>query len=228
LKSSHCANFVCESCCFRCGFKLAIGVDEAGRGPLAGPVMAAAVAIVLPVASRDFADLSVIVRDSKEMAPAAREAAYRRIIRHKNLVCASAAVGEKIIDKINILEASKLAMARAVGRVKKRMANEIGARGVICLIDGNFSIKIPYKQKSIIGGDAKVFCVAAASIVAKVRRDRLMKRIARLYPAYDFARHKGYGTKKHLAAIGKHGLCPVHRRTFAPCASAARKAIMKK
>jgi len=190
--------------------------------------MAAAVAIVLPVASRDFADLSVIVRDSKEMAPAAREAAYRRIIRHKKLVCASAAVGEKIIDKINILEASKLAMARAVGRVKKRMANEIGARGVICLIDGNFSIKIPYKQKSIIGGDAKVFCVAAASIVAKVRRDRLMKRIARLYPAYDFARHKGYGTKKHLAAIGKHGLCPVHRRTFAPCASAARKAIMKK
>ncbi|HOI97123.1 MAG TPA: ribonuclease HII [Candidatus Pacearchaeota archaeon] len=228
MKSVHCANFVCESRCFRRGFKLVIGVDEAGRGPLAGPVLAAAVAVVLPINGHDFADLRGMVRDSKEMAPAAREAAYRRIIRHKNLVCASASIGEKIIDKINILEASKLAMARAVGRVKKRMANEIGARGVICLIDGNFAIKISGAQKSIVGGDARAFSIAAASVVAKVRRDRLMEKIDKLYPEYGFARHKGYGTKKHLAAIEKYGLCSVHRRTFAPCTSAARKGIMKK
>jgi len=204
-----------------------IGVDEAGRGPLAGPVMAAAVAVVFPVDRRDFADLP-IVRDSKEMTPAAREAAYYRIIRHKNLVCASAGVGEKIIDKINILEASKLAMRRAVKRAIAQMKDKISAGKIVCLIDGNFSIEIPYKQKSIIGGDAKIFCIAAASIAAKVRRDRLMEKIGKLYPEYGFARHKGYGTKEHLAAIEKHGLCSVHRRTFAPCASAARKGIMKK
>jgi len=204
-----------------------IGVDEAGRGPLAGPVTAAAVAIILPVGRRDFGDLSGIVRDSKKMTPAAREAVYRRIMRHENLVCASAAVDEKTIDEINILEASKLAMRRAVRNAMKQIKDEIPAGKIVCLIDGNFSIKIPCKQKSIIGGDAKVFCIAAASIVAKVRRDRLMKRIDRRYPAYDFARHKGYGTKEHLAAIEKHGLCRVHRRTFAPCVSALRKGIMK-
>mgnify|MGYP000895812383 CR=1 FL=1 len=228
MKSVHCTNFVCESRCFCRGFELAVGVDEAGRGPLAGPVMAAAAAIVLPIDRRGFADLSGIVRDSKKMTPGAREAAYCRIIRHKNLVCASAGVGEKIIDKINILEASKLAMRRAVKRVIAQMKDKISAGKIVCLIDGNFSIKIPYEQKSIIGGDAKVFCIAAASIVAKVQRDRLMKKIDKLYPEYGFARHKGYGTAKHLAAIGKHGLCSVHRRTFAPCASAARKGIMKK
>jgi ribonuclease HII len=204
-----------------------IGVDEAGRGPLAGPVLAAAVAVFLPVGRRDFADLP-IVRDSKEMTPAAREAAYRRIIRHKNLVCASVAVGEKIIDKINILEASKLAMVRAVRKATRQIKDKIPTGKIVCLIDGNFSIKIPYEQKSIIGGDAKVFCIAAASIVAKVRRDRLMEKIGKLYPEYGFTRHKGYGTKEHLAAIEKHGLCPVHRRTFAPCAFAARKGIMEK
>lgn len=204
-----------------------IGVDEAGRGPLAGPVLAAAVAVVFPADRRDFADLP-IVRDSKEMTPAAREAAYRRIIRHKNLVCASAGVGEKIIDKINILEASKLAMVRAVRKATRQIKDKIPTGEIVCLIDGNFSIKIPYEQKSIIGGDAKVFCIAAASIVAKVRRDRLMEKIGKLYPEYGFTRHKGYGTKEHLAAIEKHGLCSVHRRTFAPCASAARKGIMKK
>ena len=227
MKSARCANFVCESRCFRCGFKLVIGVDEAGRGPLAGPVLAAAVAVVFPADRRDFADLP-IVRDSKEMTPAAREAAYRRIIRHKNLVCASAGVGEKIIDKINILEASKLAMVRAVRKATRQIKDKIPTGEIVCLIDGNFSIKIPYEQKSIIGGDAKVFCIAAASIVAKVRRDRLMEKIGKLYPEYGFTRHKGYGTKEHLAAIEKHGLCSVHRRTFAPCASAARKGIMKK
>jgi ribonuclease HII len=204
-----------------------IGVDEAGRGPLAGPVLAAAVAVVFPADRRDFADLP-IVRDSKEMTPAAREAAYRRIIRHKNLVCASAGVGEKIIDKINILEASKLAMVRAVRKATRQIKDKIPTGEIVCLIDGNFSIKIPYEQKSIIGGDAKVFCIAAASIVAKVRRDRLMEKIGKLYPEYGFTRHKGYGTKEHLAAIEKHGLCSVHRRTFAPCASAARKGIMEK
>ena len=204
-----------------------IGVDEAGRGPLAGPVLAAAVAVVFPADRRDFADLP-IVRDSKEMTPAAREAAYRRIIRHKNLVCASAGVGEKIIDKINILEASKLAMVRAVRKATRQIKDKIPTGEIVCLIDGNFSIKIPYEQKSIIGGDAKVFCIAAASIVAKVRRDRLMEKIGKLYPEYGFTRHKGYGTKEDLAAIEKHGLCSVHRRAFAPCASAARKSIMEK
>ena len=217
-KKKKSLNLSAETGFFRAGFGAIIGVDEAGRGPLAGPVVAAAAAI-LPFTASDFAGLIGVARDSKQMSATAREIAYEMIINHPKIICASAAAGHKTIDRINILQASKLAMRNAVKKIKKMMGERISDNKIICLVDGNFSIGIPYAQKSIIGGDGKVFLIAAASIVAKVRRDRLMKKMDKLYPEYGFARHKGYGTKQHLAAIEKHGPCPIHRRTFSPIAA---------
>lgn len=206
----------------RAGFELAIGVDEAGRGPLAGPVFAAAAAIKNPFCRDvEWRYLLKSVNDSKKIGAKKREIVYQKIICHPNIVWASAFVGNKLIDKINILQASKLAMERAVKKLKKRIGGQIGDDKIICLIDGNFAIKIPHPQKPIIGGDGKVFCIAAASIIAKVQRDCFMEKMDKLYSAYGFTRHKGYGTKQHLAAIKKHGDCPIHRRTFAPIARLA-------
>lgn len=207
-----------EKKCFHAGFDLAIGADEAGRGSLAGPVYAAAAGVRLPICRRDFLPLLEIVRDSKKMSGAARKTAYRRIVNHSQIFWATAMVGPKIIDKINILRATKLAMRKAVQKISKMTGKLILSEKVICLVDGNFPIKISCFQKSIIGGDDKIFLIAAASIVAKVSRDRLMMKMDKLYPNYGFAQHKGYGTKQHLKALKEYGPCPIHRRTFAPIA----------
>lgn len=183
------------------GFALVAGIDEAGRGPLAGPVAAAAV--ILPK------DLTIPdLNDSKQLSGKKRETLFE-IIKEKALAYAIASVDNKIIDKINILQATFLAMSRAVLKLK--------IKPELCLIDGNRKVpELLFNQETIIGGDAKSASIAAASILAKVSRDRMMLGYAKQYPVYKFEKHKGYGTKKHIEALKKYGVCPIHRATFTP------------
>ena len=183
------------------GLNFVAGVDEAGRGPLAGPVAAAAV--IFP---KDI-DLSGI-NDSKKLTHKKREALFEEI-KKKALSFSIAVIDNKIIDEINILQATFRAMSEAV--------SGLNIKPDLCLIDGNHKIPgLNFAQEAIIGGDAKSACIAAASILAKVTRDKIMDDYAKLYPQYSFEKHKGYGTKAHLEAIAKHGACPIHRKTFAP------------
>ncbi len=174
------------------------GVDEAGRGPLAGPVVSAAV--ILPA---DFSQDGIT--DSKKLSPKKRDALFPLI--YANAVAVSTGIaspGE--IDEINILQASLRSMERAV--------KGLATRPDYLLIDGKFTIVSKISQKAIIKGDSKSISIAAASIIAKVTRDRLMEELHRSYPVYGFDRHKGYPTKAHKAAIIKFGPCPAHRRSF--------------
>ena len=188
---------------------LVVGIDEAGRGPLAGPVCAGAA--VLP------ADHTVYyLNDSKKLSEKKREALYAHI-RREAAACATAFVSPERIDEINILEATYEAMEQAVLAVVAQLAEkgfsetDIGA----LLIDAVHIKQLErFKQVSIVKGDAQSASIAAASILAKVERDRLMEEYDRQYPVYGFAKHKGYGTAAHIAAIREHGPCPVHRRTF--------------
>lgn len=223
-KSNKACTLKYEKRCARSKFELVVGLDEAGRGPLAGPVFAAAVAVKNTFChDKKWKYLLENVKDSKKIRSGGRKIVYQAIISHPNVIWASAAVGQKTIDRINISGASKLAMRRAFGKLKKQIKKKIPDNKTICLIDGDFRIKVSCAQESVIAGDAKIFSIAAASIVAKVQRDRLMEKMDGIYPVYGFARHKGYGTKRHLAAIKKYGPCPIHRRTFAPVSGAKRK-----
>jgi ribonuclease HII len=183
------------------GFCPVAGVDEAGRGPLAGPVAAAAV-----ILSKDseFSDLN----DSKKLSEKKRETLFE-IIKETAVAYAVETVDNKIIDKINILQATFLAMSRAVLKLKIKPG--------LCLIDGAHRVSgLSFSQEAIVGGDAKSACIAAASILAKVSRDKMMLEYAKQYPVYEFERHKGYGTKKHIENLKKYGICPIHRLTFSP------------
>lgn len=180
------------------GYKVIAGIDEAGRGPLAGPVVSAAA--VLPI---DFAVADVT--DSKKLTPPRRHALYDQIYNH------AAAIGIGIvdpaeIDRINILQAALLSMRMAVENLRPRPD--------FLLIDGTFPIPLACDQKPLAKGDGLSVSIAAASIVAKVTRDRLMARYHLDYPQYDFSRHKGYSTRAHREAIKAHGCCPIHRRSF--------------
>jgi ribonuclease HII len=177
---------------------LLCGVDEAGRGPLAGPVVAAATV---------FTDDVYIegVFDSKALTHAHREELYEEIL----IMALSYGIGivdSKKIDEVNILEATKLAMSKAVSKLKQRP--------VLILADGNFFEHKSIKVHNLIGGDAASFSIAAASIIAKVTRDRLMRDYQRTYPQYSFSKHKGYGTKKHIEEIRLCGFSEIHRRSF--------------
>ena len=183
---------------------LVAGVDEAGRGPLAGPVVAAAV-ILDP--RRPIAGLA----DSKQLTARRREVLFDAI-RDKALCCAIAEASVEEIERLNILHATLLAMQRAVAGLRLPPAR--------VLVDGNRLPELPMLAEAIVGGDAKVACISAASILAKVHRDRWCDQIDRLWPQYGFAAHKGYGTPQHLAALAQHGPCPVHRRSFAPVKAA--------
>ena len=180
------------------GVKLVCGIDEAGRGPLAGPVYAAAV--ILP----DGAEIPGL-DDSKKLSEKKREYLYD-LITERALYYGIACATEKEIDEYNILNAVYMAMNRA--------ADKLGVEPDICLIDGNRNSGITRKSKCIIGGDAKRACIAAASILAKVTRDRVMKELAEKYPQYAFEKHKGYGTKLHYERIREFGPCEIHRKTF--------------
>ncbi len=177
-----------------------IGVDEAGRGPLAGPVYAAAVII------KD-SPLLFQINDSKTISAKKRETLYSLIIKNATDY-AIASVEPEEIEKINIHNASLLCMKRAIDKLTVNW-NYI-------LVDGKFTIPEidSNKQKAIIKGDSKSACIAAASILAKVKRDKLMIEFDKKYPQYEFAKHKGYGTALHIERIREYGLCPIHRKNF--------------
>ena len=185
---------------YESGIKYIAGIDEVGRGPLVGPVVTAAV--IIP---RDFYDERI--NDSKKLTEKKRELLYDVIM--ENAVSVGIGISsEDVIDEINILEATKKAMIEAV--------NNLSVKPEYLLIDAvKLNIDIP--QISIIKGDAKSESIAAASIVAKVTRDRMMIELDKIHPEYDFKHNKGYGTKKHIEAIEKYGIIKEHRKTFAPC-----------
>ena len=186
--------------------KCVAGLDEAGRGPLAGPVIAAALTIEDEENKRKLK-----IRDSKKLSPKVRETIYKALSRQQTVKWGTGRVSEKVIDRINILEATKLAMIRAVGNLSKKLKkNKID----FLILDGNFKIDLPIQQKSIIKADEKFFSCSFASIIAKVTRDRIMERYHKKYPQYGFDKHKGYPTKLHFKMIRKYGLCKIHRKSF--------------
>jgi len=212
-----------ETGLFGKGFDLVAGIDEVGRGPVAGPVVAAAVAAVdLAIMEETMDYILNNVNDSKKVAAKKRAELYRLITKNNNFLWATASVSNTTIDKINILRASKLAMKMAVAKLAVK-ARVRGCENLFCLVDGNFAINIGYRQKSIIGGDGKVFSIAAASIIAKVKRDRTMRKFDKKYPGYGFAENKGYPTKVHIAAIESLGLSPIHRLSYRPCGKIIKK-----
>jgi ribonuclease HII len=183
---------------------LIAGVDEAGRGPLAGPVVAAAVILD---------DLHRIkgLADSKTLSPGKRERLYDQIRAHA--LCVSVAHGSvHEIDTLNILQATLVAMQRAVAMLRLTPH--------LVLVDGNRLPALKVPAQAVVRGDAKVAAIAAASIIAKVERDRLCAELHERWPQYGFAQHKGYPTAKHLKALTQHGPCPEHRRSFAPVQAA--------
>lgn len=187
-----------ERQCFADGFELVCGVDEAGRGPLAGPVCAAAV--ILPK------ELEIPgLNDSKKLTDKKRRELYDVII-EKAVAYGIGMASEQEIDEINILQATFLAMERAVA--------QLNVQPNMALVDGNREPKLPMPVKTIVKGDSRSASIAAASILAKVTRDRLLEELDEQYPAYGFAVHKGYGTKRHYEALTEHGPCPIHRMTF--------------
>jgi ribonuclease HII len=188
----------------RCGYRRIAGVDEAGRGPLAGPVVAAAV--ILPVRCR-----LIGVDDSKQLSASERDRLYAAIMDRAVCVGVGSSTAEEI-DRINILEATKLAMRRALA--------ELSPAPDYVLIDAMSLTGLAMPVRPIIKGDALSLSIAAASIVAKVTRDRLMAQLHKAYPQYNFLSHKGYGTEEHLVRLAEYGPSPIHRRTFAPVSAA--------
>lgn len=194
------------------GYRNIAGVDEVGRGPLAGPVVAAAV--VLP---DDFDALGV--DDSKKLSEKKREELYD-VIMEKAVAYGIGMADHDVIDEINILQATKQAMRQAISKLESRSARSGGdAAGIAggidyVLFDAVEIEDIDIPQESVIKGDAKILCIAAASIVAKVTRDRMMVEYAQEFPGYGFEKNKGYGTRQHYDGIDSQGICPIHRKTF--------------
>jgi ribonuclease HII len=180
--------------------RLICGIDEAGRGPLAGPVVAAAVILDPKRRIRGLAD-------SKVLAPERREE-LAVLIRERAIAWATGSADVEEIDRINILHATMLAMTRAVAALPV-VPEE-------ALVDGNRCPTLACRVRAIVKGDRDVKSISAASIIAKTTRDALLRELDKVYPAYGFAQHQGCGTPEHLAALDRHGPCPIHRRSFAP------------
>ncbi len=192
-------DFEIEKSFYNQGYSNICGVDEAGRGPLAGPVCAAAV--ILPLSCKIEG-----LDDSKKLSEKKREFLYDKII-EKAIAFSVCYASVAEIDSFNILNATYFAMNRAI--------NSLSVTPDFCLIDGNRKPEgILYPCETVVKGDSKSCSIAAASILAKVSRDRLMLKYNNEYPEYNFAKHKGYGTKEHYEAIRKNGVCPIHRLTF--------------
>lgn len=182
-----------------------VGVDEAGRGPLAGSVVATAVKL------KKYSEELQEINDSKKLSEKKREKLFDIIM--ENFEVGIGVANSDEIDEINILNATFLAMRRALEELKKKV--KIDEESTLVLVDGNFKIReYSGKQEEVIKGDAKSLSIAAASIIAKVTRDRMLVEEDKNYPEYGFAKHKGYGTKAHREALLKYGACPIHRRSF--------------
>jgi ribonuclease HII len=190
--------------------RLLAGADEAGRGPLAGPVVGCAV-ILDPDADLRGLD------DSKRLSQAQREGLFDAIL-DQSLAVSVVSVGEKVIDSINILQASLLAMSSAVEALERAPD--------LLLVDGPYRLAAPVEQRAVIGGDGLSRSIAAASVVAKVVRDRLMLSLSGVYPHYSFHSNKGYPTREHLDALSRHGPCPAHRYSFAPVKMCAQGSLL--
>ena len=182
------------------GINLIAGVDEAGRGPLAGPVVCACV--IMPMEKDKIIDE---INDSKKLSAKKREILFDKI-KQIAIDYKIEFVDEKIIDEINILNATKMGMENCI--------NALNQKPEIVLIDAVKGLNIPYESESIIHGDALSYNIATASILAKVSRDRYMKEMDKIYPEYNFAKHKGYGTKEHIQNLQKYGKCKIHRESF--------------
>jgi len=187
-----------EARAWRTGLERIAGIDEAGRGPLAGPVVAAAV-IIAP--DRRIKGLA----DSKLLPPERREELYS-VIQERALAVGVGSADHETIDRINILQATRQAMAEAL--------SALAVTPELVITDFVVLAGLPCPQRNLVAGDRRCASVAAASIIAKVTRDRLMVAVDTQFPEYGFARHKGYATPEHLAALDKHGPCPIHRRSF--------------
>ncbi len=230
-------NFNEEKRLWKKGYGFVVGLDEVGRGPLAGPVVAAAVLINLKFKNQN-AKLQFKIKkldkisDSKKLSEKQREFFYNILTNHEKIKWGIGVVSEKIIDKINILEATKLAMVKAIVNLKSKCQNPNVKSNPkfkvdFLILDGNFKIDTSRfrqgfgepRQKSIIKGDQKVFSISAASIIAKVTRDRVMEKYDKKYPQYGFKKHKGYPTKAHFASLKKFGPCSIHRKSFYPVRS---------
>ncbi|MEG0023868.1 MAG: ribonuclease HII [Akkermansia sp.] len=197
-------DFSYEQCAIDRGLVHLVGVDEAGRGPLAGVVVAGAVMI------HDQSKIPPGLNDSKKLNEAKRELLFHEILACPSMIGATGIASVEEIDRLNILRATHLAMARAV--------DSLGVAVDFCLIDGLPVRGFPYPYQSIVKGDGLSLSIAAASILAKVTRDHMMIELDEKYPEYGFAKHKGYGTKQHMEALRHYGPCPEHRRSFAPVA----------
>lgn len=184
------------------------GTDEAGRGPLAGPVVAAAVIFPADWIAQGLPRELRGLNDSKQLTAEERERFFHELLGSDRVCYGVSVVEAEIIDAINILQASHRAMNEALQKLVPMPDHT--------LVDGPHITSLRYGQTALIDGDARSYTIAAASVIAKVTRDRLMAEYDKQFPAYGFAEHKGYGTPRHLAALAAHGPCPLHRRTFAP------------
>jgi ribonuclease HII len=190
------------------GTTLIAGVDEAGRGPLAGPVFAAAVIFPTEWILTGLPKPLKKINDSKQLSPEVRECLYAELTARPEVKFAIAQVPEQMIDQINILQATHRAMNQALAQLNPAPQH--------VLVDGLPVKSMTWPQTAIVSGDALSYSIAAASILAKVSRDRLMVQLDGQYPGYGFADHKGYGTPEHMAAIKERGPCPIHRQSFSP------------
>jgi ribonuclease HII len=218
------SNFELEKKLIEEGYNFVIGTDEVGRGPLAGPVVAcAAISKTFPKVE-SLEESWDLIRDSKTLSEKQRENLFDFIQEH--FFIGIGLCDHQTIDRMNILEASFLAMKKAVASLmrNREQGTANSKQKIIILVDGNKKIpNFSMEQLAIVGGDKKVKSISAASIIAKVTRDRLMIEMHEKYPAYGFDKHKGYGTKFHVEAIQEFGPCEIHRRSFEPIKSRKKK-----
>jgi ribonuclease HII len=193
---------------WRKGATIVAGVDEAGCGPLAGPVVAAAVVFPRAWLEAGLDRKLHGLNDSKQLTGEQREKFFSVLTAHPGIGFAIASVDAETIDRINILEAAHRAMNLALDQLQPPPQH--------VLVDGRPVKSMPFPNTALVKGDARSYSIAAASVLAKVTRDRMMRDFDQLYPGYGFAEHKGYGTRQHLDALQRLGACPIHRRSFAP------------